>query len=125
MMRDRDLEHVRFRRVPPLPLLARLRHAAMSAQWSLSGESGRRADRPISVAIDPFRTWAIAGRRPTIVLYETIQFPRAPGVHLEQRARRAATGGYSWRRMSRALCRLIGIDEEGTLAQLKALRRRF
>src|SRR6266403_2127744 len=27
--------------------------------------------------------------------YMNIQFPRAPGVHLEQRARRAATGGYS------------------------------
>src|SRR4051812_42542070 len=35
------------------PLLARLRHAAMSAQWSLSG-GGKRTSRgsPISVAID-------------------------------------------------------------------------
>jgi TolB-like protein len=41
-------------------------------------------------------------------------------VHLEQRARRAATGSYS-----RGGCRglLPGIDEEGTLAQLKALRK--
>ena len=38
-----------------LPLMARLRHAAMSAQWSLSG--GKRTSRgsPISVAIDPTR----------------------------------------------------------------------
>src|SRR6266849_2078736 len=51
-----------------------------------------------------------------------IQFPPALGVHLEQRSCRAATDGYpggGCRRYSR----LIGADEEGTLAQLKAFRK--
>jgi hypothetical protein len=62
----------------------------------------------------------IAGHRPTIVLHEHSISP-SPGVDLEQRARRAATGGYSGGGC-RGLLRLIGIDEEGTLARLKALR---
>ena len=37
---------------------------------------------------------SIAGHRSTIVLYELLGFAE-PGVHLEQRARRAAPGGYS------------------------------
>jgi class 3 adenylate cyclase len=43
-------------------------------------------------------------------------------VHLEQRARRAAIGGYSGGGC-RGSCRLKGIDEAGTLEQLKALRK--
>ena len=43
-------------------------------------------------------------------------------MHLEQRARRAATGGYTGGGC-RGSSRLIGIDEEGALAQLKALRK--
>ncbi len=46
--------------------------------------------------LDPFRTWGIAGRRPTIVLYEHSISP-SRRVHLGQRASRAATGGYSGR----------------------------
>jgi class 3 adenylate cyclase len=60
----------------------------------------------------------IAGHRPTIVLLD-IRFSPSPGVHLEQRARRAAILAAD----VVGSCRLIGIDEEGTLAQLKALRK--
>src|SRR5258706_7816728 len=74
-----------------------------------------------SHSLDPFRTWGIAGRRPTIVLYEH-SISRSPGCVLSSETveRRltailaADVAGYS---------RLIGADEEGTLAQLKAFRK--
>ena len=54
---------------------------------------------------------------------EPFNFPEYGG-HLEQRACRTATGSNSGGGCCGS-CRLIGIDEEGTLAQLKALRKTF
>ena len=64
---------------------------------------------------------SIAGHRPTILLYN-IQFPRARGCilsseHVERRLAAILAADVA------GSCRLIGIDEEGTLAQLKALRK--
>jgi adenylate cyclase len=64
---------------------------------------------------------SIAGHRPAILLY-TIQFPQAWGCilsreHVERRLAAILAADVA------GSCRLIGIDEEGTLAQLKALRR--
>src|SRR5713101_6163043 len=70
---------------------------------------------------DPLRTWGIAGRRPTIVLYEHSISPSPGGIlsseHVERRLAAilaADVAGYS---------RLMGTDEEGTLARLKAVRK--
>src|SRR4051794_14754728 len=70
---------------------------------------------------DPFSDMGIAGHRPTILLYNQFNFP-APGGRLEQRARE--------RRLAAILaadvvgsCRLIGINEGGTLAQLKSSQK--
>jgi hypothetical protein len=43
--------------------MAPLRHAAMCARWSLSGGKRTSRGRPVSVAIDPLRTLALA-RKP-------------------------------------------------------------
>jgi TolB-like protein/class 3 adenylate cyclase/Tfp pilus assembly protein PilF len=64
---------------------------------------------------------SIAGHRPTIC-YITIQFPRARGSilsneHVERRLVAILAADVA------GSCRLIGIDEEGALAQLKALRK--
>jgi TolB-like protein/class 3 adenylate cyclase/Tfp pilus assembly protein PilF len=64
---------------------------------------------------------SIAEHRPAILLY-TIQFPQAWGCilsreHVERRLAAILAADVA------GSCRLIGIDEEGTLAQLKALRR--
>src|SRR6202049_2624063 len=61
------------------------------------------------------------GHRPTILLYN-LQFPRAGGCilsseHVERRLAAILAADVA------GSCRLIGIDEEGTLARLKALRR--
>jgi TolB-like protein/class 3 adenylate cyclase len=71
-------------------------------------------------AHDPFQT-NIAGHQPAILLYN-IQFPRARGAivsstHVERRLAAILAADVA------GSCRLIGIDEEGTLAQLKALRK--
>src|SRR5467141_1042658 len=93
----------------------------MSAIWSLTG--GKRTSRrqPNSVAIDPFRTWGVAGRRPTIVLYEHSISPSRGCIlsseHVERRLAAILAADVA------GSCRLIGIDEEGALAQLKALRK--
>jgi TolB-like protein/class 3 adenylate cyclase len=63
----------------------------------------------------------IAGHRPTILLYN-YSIPRAWGCilsseHLERRLAAILAADIA------GSCRLIGIDEEGTLAQLKALRK--
>jgi TolB-like protein/class 3 adenylate cyclase len=63
----------------------------------------------------------IAGHRPTIVLLN-IQFSPSPGCilsseHVERRLAAILAADVA------GSCRLIGIDEEGTLAQLKALRK--
>src|SRR6202162_3664441 len=64
----------------------------------------------------------ITGHRPTILLYNHFNFPELRGCTLNSE--------YVERRLAAVLaadvagsCRLIGIDEEGTLAQLKALRK--
>ena len=64
----------------------------------------------------------IAGHRPTIVLYEHSIFPEPRGCilsseHVERRLAAILAADVA------GSCRLIGIDEEGTLAQLKALRK--
>src|ERR1700676_4229639 len=66
---------------------------------------------------------AICGRAPTQDGVRPFS-SRCPSrrQHLERRARRAATGAY-FGGGSRGLLPLDGIDEEGTLAQIKALRR--
>src|SRR4030088_1697156 len=65
---------------------------------------------------------SIAGHRPTIVLYELFSFPEPRGCTLSSE--------HVKRRLAAILaadvvgsCRLIGMDEEGALAQLKALRK--
>ncbi|XSC43273.1 adenylate/guanylate cyclase domain-containing protein [Bradyrhizobium sp. RDT10] len=63
----------------------------------------------------------IAGHRPTIVLLN-LQFSPSPGCilsseHVERRLAAILAADVV------GSCRLIGIDEEGTLAQLKALRK--
>src|ERR1700693_1662069 len=64
----------------------------------------------------------ITGHRPTILLYNHFNFPELRGCTLNSE--------YVERRLAAIMaadvagsCRLIGIDEEGTLAQLKALRK--
>ncbi|MBR1285433.1 adenylate/guanylate cyclase domain-containing protein [Bradyrhizobium sp. AUGA SZCCT0177] len=64
----------------------------------------------------------IAGRRPTILLYTHSIFPELWGCvlsseHVERRLAAILAADVA------GSCRLIGIDEEGTLARLKALRR--
>ncbi|MBR1266236.1 adenylate/guanylate cyclase domain-containing protein [Bradyrhizobium sp. AUGA SZCCT0222] len=64
----------------------------------------------------------IAGRRPTILLYTQSIFPELWGCvlsseHVERRLAAILAADVA------GSCRLIGIDEEGTLARLKALRR--
>src|SRR6266567_8839438 len=66
----------------------------------------------------------IAGHRPTILLYNQFNFfPQAFGgcilssKHVERRLAAILAADVA------GSCRLIGIDEEGTLAQLKALRK--
>src|SRR5258705_1405177 len=72
-------------------------------------------------ANDPFRTWGIAGRRPTILLYEHSISPSRGCIlsseHVERRLAAILAADVA------GSCRLIGIDEEGTLAQLNALRK--
>jgi class 3 adenylate cyclase len=65
---------------------------------------------------------SIAGHRLTIVLYELFSFPEPRGCILSSERVE--------RRLAAILaadvvgsCRLIGIDEEGALARLKALRK--
>src|SRR5258705_6554290 len=72
-------------------------------------------------ANDPFRTWGIAGRRPTILLYEHSISPSRGCIlnseHVERRLAAILAADVA------GSCRLIGIDEEGTLVRLKALRK--
>src|SRR3977135_2004773 len=94
--------------------------------WMMSvhrvpGQSGNYLLAPSISHFDPFRTWGIAGRRPTIVLYEHSISPSRGCILSSEPVERRLTAilaadvaGYS---------RLIGADEEGTLAQLKAFRK--
>src|SRR6266487_5395383 len=64
----------------------------------------------------------IAGHRPTILLYNQFNFPASRGCvlsseHVERRLAAILAADVV------GSCSLIGIDEEGTLAQLKALRK--
>ena len=64
----------------------------------------------------------IAGHRPTILLYNQFNFPAPRGCvlsneHVERRLAAILAADVV------GSCRLIGIDEEGTLAQLKDLRK--
>jgi TolB-like protein/class 3 adenylate cyclase len=64
----------------------------------------------------------ITGHRPTILLYNHFNFPELGGCtlnskHVERRLAALLAADVA------GSCRLIGIDEEGTLAQLKALRK--
>src|SRR5215216_179208 len=64
----------------------------------------------------------IAGHRPTILLYNQFNFSASRGCvlsseHVERRLAAILAADVV------GSCRLIGIDEEGTLAQLKALRK--
>ena len=64
----------------------------------------------------------ITGHRPTILLYNHSNFPELGGCtlnskHVERRLAALLAADVA------GSCRLIGIDEEGTLAQLKALRK--
>src|SRR3981081_2346629 len=66
---------------------------------------------------------AICGRPPTrdgVRRFSSRCPSRRP--NLERRARRAATGGYLAADVAGS-CRLMGMDEEGTLAQIAALGR--
>src|SRR5258706_15684961 len=91
----------------------------MSAIWSLTG--GKRTSRrqPNSVAIDPFRKFALAREQPAMLLFGG-QFTDRLGAFPWPPKRRLAAvlaadiAGYS---------RLMGNDEEGTLARLKAVRK--
>src|SRR5882757_153132 len=69
--------------------------------------------------LDPFRTWA--GHRSTILLYSHSISPSMGCIlsseHVERRLAAILAADVA------GSCRLIGIDEEGTLAQLKALRK--
>src|SRR5215471_1096631 len=63
-----------------------------------------------------------AGHRPTILLYNHFNFPELRGCvlsseHVERRLAAILAADVA------GSCRLIGIDEEGALAQLKALRK--
>ena len=63
-----------------------------------------------------------AGHRPTILLYSQFNFPEPRGCilsseHVERRLAAILAADVA------GSCRLIGIDEEGTLAQLTALRK--
>src|ERR1700686_5672130 len=65
---------------------------------------------------------SIAGHRPTISATLPINFPEHGGCimgreHVERRLAAILAADVA------GSCRLIGIDEEGTLAQLKALRK--
>src|ERR1700722_5394404 len=64
---------------------------------------------------------SIAGHRPAILLYEHSISPSMGGIlsseHEERRLAAILAADVA------GSCRLIGIDEEGTLAQLKALRK--
>jgi len=64
---------------------------------------------------------SIAGHRPAILLYEHSISPSMGGIlsseHVERRLAAILAADVA------GSCRLIGIDEEGTLAQLKALRK--
>src|SRR5256885_16454879 len=71
--------------------------------------------------LTPNRTLVLAGQRPTMLLWWTSSFPSPGCVLSSEPAERRLTAilaadvaGYS---------RLIGADEEGTLAQLKAFRK--
>ena len=70
---------------------------------------------------DPFRTWGIAGRRPTIVLYEHSISPSRGCIlsseHVERRLAAVLAADVA------TYSRLMGADEEGTLARLKAVRK--
>jgi TolB-like protein/class 3 adenylate cyclase len=64
----------------------------------------------------------IAGHRPKILLYNRFNFPELRGCtlnskHVERRLAAILAADVA------GSCRLIGIDEEGTLVQLKALRK--
>src|SRR5258708_26516563 len=64
---------------------------------------------------------SIAGHRPAILLYEHSISPSMGGIlsseHVERRLAAILAADVA------GSCRLIGIDEGGTLAQLKALRK--
>src|ERR1700682_2645652 len=64
---------------------------------------------------------SIAGHRPAILLYEHSMSPSMGGIlsneHVERRLAAVLAADVA------GSCRLIGIDEEGTLAQLRALRK--
>src|SRR6202140_5839229 len=67
---------------------------------------------------------SIAGHRPTISATLPINFPEHGGCimgreHVERRLAAILAADVA------GSCRLIGIDEEGTLAQLKALRKKL
>ena len=88
----------------------------------LSREEQKSSVRDQNDANDPFRTVGIARHRRALVLL-SIQFPRGPrgcilsSEHVERRLAAILAADVA------GSCRLIGIDEEGTLAQLKALRK--
>src|SRR5882757_924340 len=69
--------------------------------------------------LDPFRTWA--GHRSTILLYSHSISPSRgcllSSEHVERRLAAILAADVA------GSCRLIGIDEEGTLAELKAIRK--
>ena len=67
----------------------------------------------------------IAGHRPTILLYNQFNFPASLGVRLEQRARTAATGGYSSlaKRASTQPCEFMRSRRDGRRGCDKITRR--
>ena len=94
------------------PLVAALLRHADRRKWSADS---------VTDAIDLFSDVGIAGHRPTIVLYKRSISPSRGCVlsseHVERRLAAILAADVA------GSCRLIGIDEEGTLAQLKALRK--
>src|SRR3984893_8691110 len=65
----------------------------------------------------PTATMGIAGHRPTILLYKQARGCILSSEHVDRRLAAILAADVA------GSCRLIGIDEEGTLAQLKALRK--
>jgi class 3 adenylate cyclase len=79
---------------------------------------GRQKKAP--EAYDPFPTWQ-AGHRHSILIYDNFDFPSLGGLlsseHVERRLAVILAADVA------GSCRLIGADEGGTLARLRALRK--
>src|SRR5260370_23115130 len=87
----------------------------------LSGKTGSDGRVVKTARLTQVGHWCPAGHRPTILLYRHSISPSRGGIlsseHVERRLAAILAAGVA------GSCRLIGIDEDGALAQLKALRK--